>query len=61
MTVSIVQSFSGVAHLPTCYTIKGKKPYRQFAGIEESEIHEFLEAKKLTACNSCLPKPKVAA
>lgn len=53
--ITLIESYVGTVHKPGCYTIKGKKPYRQFAGIEESEIAAFLEARKITGCGSCFP------
>ena len=55
MVISIVRGYSNLAHRQGCYAVKSARGMRVIAPeLGENEVYDFLKARKLTPCGSCL-------
>ena len=53
--VSLVRGYSSLAHRKGCYAVRRARGIRVVApDLDENEIYDFLKARKLTPCGSCL-------
>ena len=55
MTVAIVRGYSSLAHRQGCYAVKNARGIRVIApDLDENEVYDFLKARHLQPCGSCL-------